>query len=123
MVEYHDQFDAVTSPLDLSDAHLLSCFLVGLKKDIQMTLRMFQPKDVRKAFQLAKLYESNIHTKTFPKIQKTHFSTTAILPTPNPIHKPPNSQLHLSTNQRRPNKKLTPAFMAERRSKGLLFLR
>jgi len=79
----------------------------------------------KKAFQLAKLYEStyssNIYTKILPKIQKTHFTTTAILPTTNPIHKALDSQLHLSTNQRQLNKKLTPAFMAERRSRGLYY--
>ena len=34
VVEYHDQFDAITSRLDISVANLLSCFLGGLKKDI-----------------------------------------------------------------------------------------
>jgi len=72
---------------------------------------------------LAKLYESTsssyIYTKTFPKFQKTQPSTKAILPTPNPTHKPIDSQFTLNPTQRQPNKKLTPAFMAERRSKGL----
>ena len=67
-----------------------------------MTVRMFQPHDVRKAFQQAKLYESasgpNITTKTFPTT-----SMKAMFPKPNPIHKPP-----LNTNQRQPNTKFTP---------------
>ena len=74
---------------------------------------------------MAKLYESAsssyIPTKTFPKFQKTQPSTKAILPTPNPTHKPIDSQFTLNPTQRQPNKKLTPAFMAERRSKGLCY--
>ncbi|WVZ13742.1 hypothetical protein V8G54_011308 [Vigna mungo] len=121
VVQYHDQFDAITSRLDLSDTHLLSCFLGGLKKDIQMTVKMFQPHDLRKAFQLAKLYESacasNIPTKFSLKSPSAYTNTKAILPTPKPLHKPTDSP----KNQPYSNKKLTPVFMTERISKGLCY--
>nr|KYP50671.1 Retrovirus-related Pol polyprotein from transposon 297 family [Cajanus cajan] len=90
-----------------------------------MTVKMFQPQDLRKAFQLAKLYESasssNIPTKTPPKFQHTQTSTKSILPTHKPIYKLTDSQTSLNPNQRQTSKKLTPAFMTERRSKGLRY--
>ncbi|WVY91797.1 hypothetical protein V8G54_037311 [Vigna mungo] len=125
VVEYHDQFDVITSRLDLSDIYLLSISLGGLKKDIQMIIKMFQPQDLRKAFHLAKLHESasasNIPTKFSLKSLSTYTNTKAILPTPKPLNKTTGSQLTLHTNQRHSNKKLTPAFMTERRSKGLCY--
>jgi hypothetical protein len=58
VTEYHEQFDAIISGLNLSEEYTLSYFLGGLKQDIQMTVRMFTPTTVVKAFTLAKLYES-----------------------------------------------------------------
>ncbi|XP_017434719.2 uncharacterized protein LOC108341562 [Vigna angularis] len=121
VVEHHDHFDVITSRLDLSDNHLLSCFLGGLEKDIQLTVKMFQPQDLRKTFHLAKLYESasasNMPPKFSLKSPSAYTNTMAILPPPKPLNKPPDSQ----TNQRHANKKPTPAFMIERRSKGLCY--
>jgi len=45
-----DPLYAITTKLNLSETHLLSCFLRGLKWDIQMIVRMFRPEDVRKEF-------------------------------------------------------------------------
>ncbi|WVZ23582.1 hypothetical protein V8G54_002126 [Vigna mungo] len=121
VVEYHDKFDAITSRLDLSDTHLLSYFSGGLKKDIQLTVKMFQPQDLRKAFHLAKLYESASASNILPKFSlkspSAYTNTKVILPPPKPLNKPTDSQ----TNQRRSNKKFTPTFMTERRSKGLCY--
>lgn len=42
--EYHDKFDALTGKLQLSEEHLLSCYLRGLEEKIQLALCMFCPK-------------------------------------------------------------------------------
>ncbi|WVZ08838.1 hypothetical protein V8G54_022184 [Vigna mungo] len=98
MVEYHDQFDLITYRLNLN---------------------------LRKAFHLTKLYESisssNTSTKFSLKSPSTYTNTKAILPTPKPLNKLIDTQIILHTNQRHSNKKLTPAFMTERRSKGLCY--
>jgi len=36
----------------------VSCFLGGSRKDIRMTVHMFQPTIVHKAFSLARMYEA-----------------------------------------------------------------
>ncbi|XP_006575964.1 uncharacterized protein LOC114374741 [Glycine soja] len=41
--EYHEQFDAIMTRLDLPANYSLSCFLGGLKIEVQMMVRMFQP--------------------------------------------------------------------------------
>lgn len=60
VTEFHEQFDAIVSRVELAEEHQLSCFLEGLKQDVQMMVRMFQPNSIRKAFSLAKMYESAI---------------------------------------------------------------
>ena len=61
VAEYHEEFDASISRLNLSEEYTLSCFLGGLKHEVQMLVRMFQPQSVRKTFSLAKMYEAAYH--------------------------------------------------------------
>nr|KYP70048.1 hypothetical protein KK1_009256 [Cajanus cajan] len=79
ITEYHEEFDSIVSHVELSEAHQLSCFLGGLKQDVQMMVRMFQPDSVRKVFSLAKMYEastlSNPQFKPILKNQKPQFSS------------------------------------------------
>lgn len=64
VAEYHEEFDAIISRLNLSEEYTLSCFLGGLKHEVQMLVRMFQPQSVRKSFSLAKMYEVAYHDNT-----------------------------------------------------------
>ena len=41
VTEFHEQFDAIVSRVELTEEHQLSCFLGGLKQDVQMMVRMF----------------------------------------------------------------------------------
>ena len=41
MTKFHEQFDAIVSRVELAEEHQLSCFLGGLKQDLQMLVRMF----------------------------------------------------------------------------------
>jgi len=50
ITEYQEEFDAIVTRLDLSEEYTLSCFLGGLKNDIQILVTMFQPQTVRKLF-------------------------------------------------------------------------
>ncbi|KAL5180869.1 hypothetical protein HKD37_01G001921 [Glycine soja] len=43
MTEFHEQFDAIVSRVELAGEHQLSCLLGGLRQDVQMLVRMFQP--------------------------------------------------------------------------------
>jgi len=56
--EYHEEFDAIITGLNLTQEYILSCFLGGLKKDIQMMVRMFPPDSLQRAFALARMYEA-----------------------------------------------------------------
>ena len=46
IVEYHEAFEAIVARLDLIEEHRLSCFLGGLKQEVQMLVQMFQPNSV-----------------------------------------------------------------------------
>ncbi|KAF1860142.1 hypothetical protein Lal_00033739 [Lupinus albus] len=52
--EYHEEFDAIITRLDFPAENSLSCFLGGLRNDVQMMVKMFQTQTVRKAFTLSK---------------------------------------------------------------------
>ncbi|KAL2330578.1 hypothetical protein Fmac_018159 [Flemingia macrophylla] len=119
VTDYHNDFDAIVSRIELSESHQLSCFLGGLKLEIQMMVRMFQPTSVMKAFSLAKMYENANATantaKPFSRIPKL-----------NPVTKPPllpNPPKPVDNNKPKTHttKQLTPAFMSERRAKGLCY--
>jgi len=120
VTDYHTEFDAIVSRIDLYEAHQLSCFLGGLQMDIQMMVRMFQPTSVMKAFSLAKMYENanaiNLQAKPLSKTLK-----------PNPVTKspllpnPPKTLLEPIKPKTQTTKQLTPAYMSERRAKGLSY--
>ncbi|KAF5468520.1 hypothetical protein F2P56_012664 [Juglans regia] len=55
---YKSQFEALTNRLiGLSKKHLLSCFVSGLKDEIRLPVKMFNPVNLGAAFGLAKIQE------------------------------------------------------------------
>ena len=42
----------------LSEGQALNCFLAGLRHDVEVSVRMFNPKTLQEAYALAKLQES-----------------------------------------------------------------
>ena len=56
--EYHDSFDSLASRLNLSQEHLLSCYLGGLDEETQLAVRMSIPTTIQQAHYLAKLQEA-----------------------------------------------------------------
>ncbi|KAF5469943.1 hypothetical protein F2P56_010498 [Juglans regia] len=55
---YKSQFEALTNRLiGLSEKHLLSCFVSGLKDEIRLLVKMFNPVNLGAAFGLAKIQE------------------------------------------------------------------
>ena len=87
VTDYHTEFDAIVSRIDLYEAHQLSCFLGGLQLEIQMMVRVFQPTSVMKVFSLAKMYENaNATSMEVKPISKN------LRPTDHHIHLVPNSE-------------------------------
>nr|KYP36173.1 hypothetical protein KK1_042735 [Cajanus cajan] len=88
-----------------------------------MMVRMFQPTTVRKAFTLAKLYESvNTQPLTVPFSSKTCRPTLAQKPlNTNQIEKAPTTNSLLPKPKTQTTRTLTPAYMSKRRAKGLCY--
>nr|CAD1837126.1 unnamed protein product [Ananas comosus var. bracteatus] len=57
VLEYQDKFDALLNRVELSEEYAVSCFISGLKDEIQIPIRMFQPRTLQRALSLAKLQE------------------------------------------------------------------
>jgi len=137
--EYQAEFDRLLTRLNLSNENAISCFLGGLKRELNKSIRIHAPKTLLQAYKVARLQEEVFEAqaqswgiKSFPKVQGH------ILPTPSHI-KPQYSQRNSYSNStftkpnasapnrinRFPNngvtKRLSAAEMDERRSKGLCF--
>ncbi|KAH0696512.1 hypothetical protein KY289_013994 [Solanum tuberosum] len=137
--EYQAEFDRLLTRLNLSNENAISCFLGGLKRELNKSIRIHFPKTLLPAYKVARLqeevFEAQVQSwgiKSFRKVQGP------ILPTPAYI-KPQYSQRNSYSNStftktlesapnrinRLPNngvtKMLSAAEMDERRSKGLCF--
>jgi len=61
--DYKDQFDTLALKVHgLPDGHKLSCFLGGLRDDIRVRVRMFNPKSLIDAYSLARLQDECLVT-------------------------------------------------------------
>ena len=55
--EYVKSFEGLLDRAQLSGSQALSCFLAGLKHELEVVVRMFNPKNLQDAFALAKLQD------------------------------------------------------------------
>lgn len=82
--EYQKEFERLSSLVNgLSEEFLVSCFLSGLRDDIQSSVRMFNPQDLITVFGLARLQEEQLTVvKQLPKSSAfTTFKPTSNLST------------------------------------------
>ena len=56
--DYMQAFDRLLDKAQLGEEQALSCFLMGLKHEIEMMVRMFNPKTLQDACSLAKLQDA-----------------------------------------------------------------
>ena len=56
--DYLKVFDSLLDKAQLGEEQALSCFLAGLKHDMEMNVRMFNLKTLQDAYSLAKLQEA-----------------------------------------------------------------
>ena len=63
VVVYKGQFEASSNRIKgLFDSHKLSCFLSDLKDDVRLPMKMLSPKNLNKAFGLAKIQEEYLNS-------------------------------------------------------------
>jgi hypothetical protein len=78
--DYKNQFDILALKVQcLPDEYKLSCFLGGLKNEIRLPVRMFNPKTLVEAYSLARIQEeclSNLAKGFGPPWRPTPFSST-----------------------------------------------
>ncbi|KAG8391002.1 hypothetical protein BUALT_Bualt01G0142700 [Buddleja alternifolia] len=126
--DYLDKFDELLNNVDLSEAYAVSCFLVGLKNEIAVQVRMFKPKSFQEAASLAKLQEQAFilaakRNVGFLKHNSTFQKNTPLLPTPPQSYNSSfKNNLPPSTTPKPTGKRLTPQELEEKRAKGLCFL-
>ena len=77
--EYYDEFEALLNLLQLSDEYSLSVFVSNLKLEISKSVRLFHPKTLNHALNLAKQMEAllyNVPRKNFVPYRPTMPQTT-----------------------------------------------
>lgn len=84
------KFEALSNWLrGLSDPFKLSCFLSGVKDEVRLSVRMFNPSNLIIAYSLAKLQEENLHiTKIHPKPSLFYTAELGLLKNPQRTEKP-----------------------------------
>ncbi|XP_042987252.1 uncharacterized protein LOC122315435 isoform X1 [Carya illinoinensis] len=114
---YTSQFEALTNRLrGLSERHKMSCFISGLKDDIRIPVKMFNPLNLGAAFGLAKLQEEYVLSSRKSWRPANHYAdkwsinNTGFTDSVSKDHK---SLL--------PFKKVNPSHIDEKRKKGLCF--
>lgn len=121
IAEYHKRFELIRARLRMSEEYLLSAYLAGLRLDIQMHIRMFQPQKTRQCLVLGRLYEmthpKKPSTNTWSN-QKQSFGNNqqkGLLP----INKDEVFKAKDQVGKLRPF--LSQAEMSERRAKGMCY--
>ena len=110
---YHEEFDSIITRLKLANDHILSCFLGGLKTDIQMMVRMFQPTSLQHAFTLVRTYVAANSNNSM-----ANFDRRVLGPAPVPISSSAPINAAPTPN---PKRHLASEFIVERRAKGLCY--
>lgn len=58
--EFLDQFDALLDEVELSEEYSINYFLEKVKPEIEVQVRMLEPRTLMKAYSLAKLVEHSL---------------------------------------------------------------
>nr|CAD1832891.1 unnamed protein product [Ananas comosus var. bracteatus] len=135
-MEYQDKFDALLNRVVLTEEYAISCFLSGLKDEIQIPVRMFQPRSLQRALSLAKLQELAVDSrnKLYKGGIKPMTGNLPTLPTSRAINNPNISQparmlknpsqqglLGAGPMATKPARNISNTEFEERRAKGLCF--
>ncbi|XP_061370333.1 uncharacterized protein LOC133313043 [Gastrolobium bilobum] len=122
VMEYQAEFESLSNKVNgLPESFLLSCFISGLKPQIQYEVSSFDPPTLTKAIAIAKIQELKLQTKnSHPKI---HSSYPPLLPTPNtqPKQFKPITSGDTTIATKSPLNRLTQSGIQERRDKKLCF--
>ncbi|XP_020105551.1 uncharacterized protein LOC109722075 [Ananas comosus] len=136
VMEYQDKFDTLLNRVELSEEYAVSCFLSGLKEEIQIPIRMFQPRTLQRALSLAKLQELAVdgQGKVYKGGTRAGMNTSSLLSTPkgfnnssmSPAPRTPRNPNHqgllgAAPMPIKPARNVSNAAFDERRAKGLCF--
>ena len=144
---YIKDFDELWNRAQISEKQALVFFLGGLEIEIKHLVKMFEPKSLKQAYNLARLHNNTLtHRKIHPhyprsqgqihshsppmkpnyptntlkaEINPCENSSQALLPTPTTFH-PNNNSSYFG---HKPSKPIRTKEMDERRAKGLCFWR
>jgi hypothetical protein len=87
--DYIHDFDVLWNKTGIGERQALVIFLGGLELEIKNTVKIFEPKDLRQAFNLARLQANTLtHRQNLGYIPKHSLSTTSHSLPSKPIHQP-----------------------------------
>ncbi|KAG2666849.1 hypothetical protein I3843_15G081700 [Carya illinoinensis] len=129
--EYKSHFEELSNRLrGLSESFKLSCFLSGLKDEIRLTVRMFDPTSLMAAYGLAKIQEEKVllykkhnqRPSTNSYTEPAIFKSKTLYQTPQQLTQTPSKPANTtSSNAIVPVQKISQNQMKERREKGLCY--
>ena len=116
VVHYKGQVESLSNRVkELSEKRKLSCFFSGLKEEIRLPVKMFNPQALSTAFGLAKIQEEYLNasrkgTKSWGEVPVSRPSILSPPPTKNDVR-----------SLKTPFQNVPTALIEERRKKGLCF--
>ncbi|KAH7692048.1 Retrotransposon gag domain-containing protein [Dioscorea alata] len=120
---YLIKFEELLNKIDLSDDHILSFFMCGLKEEIKDTIRLFRPANLQEAISLARIQEAAIDNAIRRGKSATKMGSTPLLPTSKKVEY--NSTDKNIQNYRnvgpKPFRKLSSGELEEKKKKGLCY--
>ncbi|XP_019257770.1 PREDICTED: uncharacterized protein LOC109235985 [Nicotiana attenuata] len=133
--DYQAEFDRLLTGVNLSNENAISCFLGGLKPELNKFVRIQSPRTLLQAYKIARLQEEVFEAQAESWGFKPRLSNSSgLLPNPNnnklqynPKSQIPNSTIkkpfepNFTKNNRPYGMRLTAAEMNDKRSKGLCF--
>ncbi|KAH0747437.1 hypothetical protein KY285_009094 [Solanum tuberosum] len=132
---YQAEFDRLLNGVNLSNENAISCFLGGLKTELNKAVRMQAPKTLMQAYKLAKLQEEVFDAQAKSWGIRNSRSQNDLLPTPSrfqgvqkpifsstTVKKPYEPNANRFSNGNAGRTLLTAAEMDEKRAKRLCFL-
>ena len=125
---YLEKFEELMNKVFLSEEYTISCYIGGLKAELQYTVRMFAPRSLQQAIGLAKLQEKSMESSLRrAKFQQKNYVSAPLLPTPKLLqgnegmNMGRNYNIEPRNNLARPFKQLSTKELEEKMRRGLCY--
>jgi hypothetical protein len=108
--EYIQKFDILWNKIEMSEKQALVIFLDGLELEIKNTMKMFKPKTLKHAYNLARLQANTLAYRKYPSYDKRFPRGFTNRPPQTTANFPPNTTNNITNTHPIPQKIIPPSW-------------